>query len=64
VQIIVASIVLYNYIRRKLQEDFAFIEYDRNLNFIPDDILADVFPCSQSQAKPRQPAVFSNELCL
>jgi hypothetical protein len=30
VHIIVASMALHNYIRRKSQEDFAFIEYDHN----------------------------------
>ena len=53
VQIVVASMALHNYIRRKSQEDFAFTEYDRNPNFIPDDILADVFPCPQSQGNQR-----------
>jgi len=49
VQIVVASITLYNYIIRKSQEDVAFIEYDRNPNFIHEDFLANVIPCSQSQ---------------
>jgi hypothetical protein len=40
---------LHNYIRRKSQEDVAFIEYDRNPNFIPEDFLVDVVPRSQSQ---------------
>jgi hypothetical protein len=53
VQIVVASMALHNYIMRKSQEDFAFTEYDRNPNFILDDILADVFPCSQSQGNQR-----------
>ena len=30
-----------------------FTEYDRNPNFIPDDILANVFSCSQSQGNQR-----------
>jgi hypothetical protein len=49
VQIVVASMALHNYIRRKSQEDVAFIEYDRNPNFIPEDFLVDVVPRSQSQ---------------
>jgi len=49
VQIVVASMTLYNYIMRKSQENVAFTEYDRNPNFIPDDFLADVIPSSQSQ---------------
>jgi len=53
VQIIVASMTLHNYIRRKSQEDVAFTKYDRNPNFIPDDILTDVVPHSQSQDNRR-----------
>jgi hypothetical protein len=49
VQIVVASMTLHNYIRRKSQEDVAFTEYDRNPNFIPDDFLTDAIPRSQSQ---------------
>ena len=49
VHIVVASMALHNYIRRKSQEDVAFIEYDLNPHFIPDDFLADVIPSSQSQ---------------
>ena len=33
---------LHNYIRRRLHDDIAFTEFDRNLNFVPDDILPDV----------------------
>jgi len=29
-------------IKRKSLDDVAFAEFDRNLNFIPDDILPDV----------------------
>jgi hypothetical protein len=53
VQIVVASMTLHNYIRRKSQEDVAFTEYDRNPNFILDDILADVVPHSQNQGNQR-----------
>jgi len=53
VQIVVTSMALHKYIRRKSLENFAFTEYDRNPNFISDDILADVFPCSQSQGNQR-----------
>jgi len=49
VQIIVTSMALRKYIKRKSVEDFALTEYDRNPNFISDDILTDIFPCSQSQ---------------
>ena len=53
VQIVVVSMTPHNYIRRKSQEDFAFTEYNRNPNFIPDNILTDVFPCLQSQGNQR-----------
>ena len=33
---------LYNYIRRKSRDDVAFIKFDHNLNFIPDNILFDI----------------------
>jgi hypothetical protein len=33
---------LYNYIRRKFHDDVTFAEFDRNPNFIPDDILPDI----------------------
>jgi len=33
---------LYNYIRRRTHDDVTFAEFDRNLNFVPDDILHDV----------------------
>jgi len=29
-------------IRRKLLDDVAFTEFDRNSNFVPDDILPDI----------------------
>jgi len=48
VQIIVVSMALHNYIRRKSQENVAFTKYDRNPQFIPDDFLADIVSYSQS----------------
>jgi len=33
--------ILHNYIIRRFHDDVAFTEFDRNLNFIPDDILPD-----------------------
>jgi len=48
VQIIVVSMTLHNYIRRKSQEDIAFRKFDRHPDFIPDDFLTDVFPWSQT----------------
>ena len=53
VKIVVASMALHNYIRRKSQEDVAFTEYDRNPHFVPDDFLADVVSRSQSQGNHR-----------
>jgi len=42
VEIVVASMALHNYIRRRSHDDVAFAEFDRNPNFVPDDILLDV----------------------
>ncbi|KAG5225493.1 protein ALP [Salix suchowensis] len=42
VKIVVASMALHNYIRRRSQVDITFIEYDRNPNFVLEDILPDV----------------------
>jgi len=42
VQIVVALITLYNYIRRRSQDDVAFSKFDRNINFAPDDFLLNV----------------------
>ena len=39
---------LHNYIRRRLHDDIAFAEFDRNLNFVNDDILPDVVVRSES----------------
>jgi len=33
---------LHNYIKRRSHDDVAFAEFDRNPNFISDDILPDV----------------------
>ena len=44
VKIVVASITLHNYIRRKSKDDMTFSKYDRNLNFIPEDILPNIVP--------------------
>jgi hypothetical protein len=37
-QIVISLMALHNYIIRKTQKDHVFIEFDRHLNFIPDDI--------------------------
>jgi len=39
---------LHNYIRRRSHDDVAYAEFDRNPNFIPDDILPDVVAHSTS----------------
>ena len=33
---------LHNYIKRRSHDDIAFAKFDLNLNFIPNDFLADV----------------------
>jgi hypothetical protein len=48
VQIVVASIALHGYYRRKSQEDIAFREFDRHPDFVLDDFLTGVFPWSQT----------------
>ncbi|KAG5248876.1 protein ALP [Salix suchowensis] len=50
VQIIVASMALNNYIRRRSQHDDVFGEYDRNPDYIPDELLPDVVACETSQS--------------
>jgi len=39
---------LQNYIRRRSHDDVAFAEFDRNPNFVSDDILPDVVTRSGS----------------
>ena len=46
---VVASMTLHNYIKRRSQDDITFAEYDRNPNFVPEDILPNVVPRSNSQ---------------
>jgi len=48
VQIVVALMTLYNYIRRRSQDDVAFVKFDRNPNFVPDDFLLNVVARSKS----------------
>ena len=54
VEIVVASIALHNYIRRRSQDDAVFSTYDRNPNLISDDFLPDIVHCSvvQGSRKP------------
>ena len=53
VEIIVASIALHNYIRRRSQDDIVFVEYDRNSNFIPNDFLQDIVVQLDNQRSQR-----------
>jgi len=53
VRIVVASMAIHNYIRRTSMQDVAFMEFDRHLDFVPDDFLTDVAPHSQSQGHQR-----------
>jgi hypothetical protein len=53
VEIVVASMTLHNYIRRRSQDDDVFAEYDRNPNFISDDFLPDIIAHSDSQGSQR-----------
>jgi thymidylate synthase len=48
VQIVVALMTLYNYIRRRSQDDVAFVKFNRNPNFVPDDFLLNVVASSKS----------------
>jgi hypothetical protein len=48
IQIVVVSMTLHNYIRRKSQEDIVFREFDRRPDFVPNVFLTDVFPWSQT----------------
>jgi len=39
---------LHNYIRRISHDDVTFAEFDRNFNFVPDNVLSDVVARSKS----------------
>jgi hypothetical protein len=39
---------LHNYIIRRSHDDVAFTKFDRNSNFVPNDILPDVISRSRS----------------
>ena len=43
---------LHNYIRRRSRNDAVFVEYDRNPDYIPDELLPDV-ACETSQSSRR-----------
>jgi hypothetical protein len=53
VYIVVVSMTLHNYIRKRLQGDVAFAKYNCNSNFVPDDFLPDVVAHSDSQGSQR-----------
>jgi hypothetical protein len=44
VQIVDVSMALRNYIRRKSQDNLAFVEFDRHPNFIANEILTNFMP--------------------
>jgi len=44
VQIVVASMTLHKYIRRKSIKDVAFNEFDHHPDFVPTDTLTNVVP--------------------
>ena len=45
---------LHNYIRRRLHDNVAFMEFSHNPNFVPNDILPDVVAHSGSQGNCSQ----------
>nr|XP_034902955.1 protein ALP1-like [Populus alba] len=54
VEFVVASMALHNYIRRRSHDDVVFAEFDRNPNYVPDDILPDVVARPESIGNNRQ----------
>jgi len=42
---------LHNYIRRRFYDDVVFTEFDRNPNFIPDNILPNIVARSENHEK-------------
>jgi hypothetical protein len=42
ISIFICNCVLFKKLRKRSVDDVAFIEFDRNFNFVPDDILPDV----------------------
>jgi len=53
VEIVVASMALHNYIRRRSQDNAVFSEYNRNSNLISDDFLPDIVTRSTVQGSLR-----------
>ncbi|XP_073266376.1 uncharacterized protein [Populus alba] len=53
VKIVVASMALHNYIRRKSRQDVAFNNFDNHPDFVPQDIFPDVVPQSQTSSHQR-----------
>jgi hypothetical protein len=47
VEIVVASMALHNYIRSRSHDDVSFAEFDRNPNYVPDEILPNVVAHSE-----------------
>jgi len=48
VQIVVVSMALHNYIRRKSVQDVAFNEFEHHPDFMPQEFLRDVVSWSQT----------------
>jgi hypothetical protein len=44
---------IHNYIRRTSMQDVAFMEFNRHLDFVPDDFVTDVAPHAQMQGYHR-----------
>ena len=53
VKIVVASMTLHNYIRRKSGQDVSFNKFDSHPDFVPPDTLPDVVPQSQTSGHHR-----------
>ncbi|XP_034932828.1 uncharacterized protein [Populus alba] len=53
VKIVVASMALHNYIRRKSSQDVAFNNFDNHPDFVPQDTFPDVVPQSQASSHQR-----------
>jgi hypothetical protein len=53
VKIVVVSMALHNYIRRKSGKDVAFNEFDNHPDFVTPDTFPDVVPQSQPRGHQR-----------
>ena len=53
VQIVVASMALHNFIRKRSQHDVDFLQNNCNPNYIPDEVLLDIIAQNNSQGLQR-----------